>query len=90
MWLWLRILVKGNMSVNNTAASDAVANNTNKKVIFKSCAPFTRCISKIDNNQVDSGKDIDIVMPMYNLIDIAIAIPKYLEAFGNIVKINLL
>ena len=69
MWLWLRILVKGNMSVNNTAASDAVANNTNKKVIFKSCAPFTRCISKIDNNQVDSGKDIDIVMPMYNLIE---------------------
>ena len=57
------------MSVNNTAASDAVANNTNKKVIFKSCAPFTRCISKIDNNQVDSGKDIDIVMPMYNLIE---------------------
>ena len=69
MWLWLRILVKGNMSVNNTAASDAVENNTNKKVIFKSCAPFTHCISKIDNNQVDSGKDIDIVMPMYNLIE---------------------
>ena len=57
------------MSVNNNAASDADANNTNKKVIFKSCAPFTRCISKIDNNQVDNGKDIDIVMPMYNLIE---------------------
>ena len=37
------ILVKGNIRVNNTAASDD-ANNTNKKVIFKNCAPFTNTI----------------------------------------------
>ena len=35
------LLVKGNISVNNTAAAGADANNTNKKVIFKNCAPFT-------------------------------------------------
>ena len=63
------ILVKGNISVNNTAAADADANNTNKKVIFKNCAPFTDCISKINNAQVDNAKDIDIVMLMYNLIE---------------------
>ena len=63
------ILVKGNISVNNTAASGADANNTNKKVIFKNCAPFTDCITKRNNTQVDIAKDIDIVMPMYNLID---------------------
>ena len=63
------ILVKGNISVNNTAAAGAAANNTNKKVIFKNCAPFTDCISKINNTQVDNAKDIDIVMPMYNLIE---------------------
>ena len=40
------ILVKGNITVNNTAADSAAANNTNKKVIFKNCAPFTNCISK--------------------------------------------
>ena len=34
------ILVKGNITVNNTAAAGADANNTNKKVIFKNCAPF--------------------------------------------------
>ena len=34
------ILVKGNITVNNTAADGAVANNTNKKVIFKNCALF--------------------------------------------------
>ena len=63
------ILVKGNISVNNTAAAGADASNTNKKVIFKNCAPFTDCISKINNTQVDNAKDIDIVMPMYNLIE---------------------
>ena len=35
------ILVKGNITVNNTAADGAAANNINKKVIFKNCAPFT-------------------------------------------------
>ena len=63
------ILVKGNISVNNTAAAGAAANNTNKKVIFKNCAPFTNCISKINNTQIDNAEYIDIVMLMYNLID---------------------
>ena len=45
------ILVKGNISVNNTAGANADANNANKKAIFKNCAPFTNCISKINNAQ---------------------------------------
>ena len=56
------ILVKGNISVNNTAAGGAAANNTNKKVIFKNFAPFTNCISKINNAQIDNAEYIDIVM----------------------------
>ena len=40
-----------------------------KKVIFKNCAPFTDCISNTNNTQVDNAKDIDMVMPMYNLIE---------------------
>ena len=63
------ILVKGTITVNNTAAADAAVNNANKKVIFKNCAPFTNCISKINNTQIDNAKDIDIVMPMCNLIE---------------------
>ena len=42
------ILVKGNITVNNTAAASAATNNANKKVIFEICAPFTNCISKIN------------------------------------------
>ena len=63
------ILVKQNITVNNTAADGAAANNVNKKVIFKNCASFTNCISKINNTDIDNAKYIDIVMPMYNLIE---------------------
>ena len=61
--------VKETITVNNTAAADTDANNTNKKVIFRNCAPFTICISEINNTQVDNAEDIDAVMPMYNVIE---------------------
>ena len=63
------ILVKGTISVNNTAAAGAAVNDNDKKVIFKNCPPFTNCISEINNTQIDNAKDIDIIMPMYNLIE---------------------
>ena len=63
------IPVKGNITVNNTAADGAHANYDNKKVIFKNCAPFTYCISKKNNTDIDNSKYIDIVMPMYDLIE---------------------
>ena len=63
------ILVKENITVNNTAAADVDTNNANKKVIFKNCAPFTNSISKVYNTQIDNAEYIDIVMPMYNLIE---------------------
>ena len=36
---------------------------------FKNCPPVTNCISEINNTEVGNAKDIDIVMPMYNLIE---------------------
>ena len=80
------ILVKGNITVNNTTADGAAANNTGKKVIFKNCAPFTSCISKINNIQIDDAEYIDIVMPMYNSIEYSDNYSKNLETYGNIVK----
>ena len=77
------ILVKGNITVNNTAADGAAANNTNKKVIFKNCAPFTNCISKINNTQIDNAEYIDIVMPMYNLIEFS---DNYSKTSGSLWK----
>ena len=63
------ILVKGNITVNNTAAADANANKINKKALLKNCAPFTNCINKINNTQIDNAEYIDIIMPMRNLIE---------------------
>ena len=37
--------------------------------MFKNCALFTNCISEINNTQGDNAEDIDIVMPMYNLVE---------------------
>ena len=41
----------------------------NKEVIFKNFAPFTDCISEINNTQVDNAENLNIVMPMHNLIE---------------------
>ena len=40
-----------------------------KGVIFKNCAPITKCISRIYGTDIDNSLDIDIVMPMYNLTE---------------------
>ena len=77
----MHILVKGNIAVNNTAADGAAVNNTNKKVIFKNCAPFTSCISKINNTQIDNAEYIDIVMPIYNLIEYS---DNYSKTYGSL------
>ena len=49
--------------------TDAAPNNANEKGIFENCAPFTSCISRINNKQMDDAHDIDVVMPKYNLIE---------------------
>ena len=83
-------IVKGNITVNNTAADGVDANNTNKKVIFKNCTPFTSCISKVNNTQIDNAEYIDIAMQMYNLIEYSDIIQKHLEIYCNIVEIYLM
>ena len=45
----------------------AVRNN--KQALFKNSAPFTDCVTKINNTQVDNSIDLDVVMAMYNVIE---------------------
>ena len=45
-----------------------LADGGNEGVIFKNCAPLTKCIRRI-NADIDNFQDIDIVMPMYDLIE---------------------
>ena len=58
------IVVKGNITVSNP-------NNVkrNKAVAFKNNAPFINFISKVNGIKSDNAKDLDVVMPMYNLLE---------------------
>ena len=71
------IVVKGRISVRGT--NDA--NKRNKKLTFKNNAPFRSCISKINNTFIDNAEDLDIVMPMYNLLEYS---DKYSRTSGSL------
>ena len=60
------MLVSGTTTV---AALAAGGGKNNIQVVFKNCAPFTNCISDIHNTQIDNAKDIDVLIPMHNLIE---------------------
>ena len=65
------ILVKGTITITSVGDNDAVKrlNERNKGVIFKNCAPITKCIIRINNIEIDNAQVIDIVVPIYNLIE---------------------
>ena len=77
------ILVKGTITITGAGADAAArqADERDKGVAFKNCAPFTNCISEINNTQVDNAKDIYIVMPMYNLIEYS---DNYVKTTGSL------
>ena len=60
------ILVTGNITATGGGANDRVA--------FKNCAPFTKCITHVNDEHVDNADNLDIIMPMNNLIETAIII----------------
>ena len=66
------ILVKGDITVLTAPATE---------VGFKDCAPFTKCITKIDETTTDHAEDLDLVMPMYNLIEYS---SNYSETTGSL------
>ena len=70
------IVVKGNITVTNPD-NDAY----DKKLAFKNNAPFTSCISKINNILIDNAEDLDVVIPMYNLIEYS---KNYRKTTGNL------
>ena len=59
------IVVKGEI----TFAGTDINHQINKEVAFKNDAPFRLSISKINNAFIDNSEDLDIVMPMYNLLE---------------------
>ena len=65
------ILVKGTITITGAGNDDAAKRlyERNEGVIFKKCASFTKCISRINNTDIDRAQDIDVAMSMYNLTE---------------------
>ena len=59
------IVAKERISVTGTNN----ANRRNEKLTFRDNAPFKSCILKINNTFIDSAEDLDVVRPMYNLLE---------------------
>ena len=59
-------LCEWNYTVVELAAGEG---NNNIQVVFINCTSFTNCTSATNNAQIDDAKDIDVVIPMYNLIE---------------------
>ena len=59
MWL-LRCLQFSNITVRATPAT---------QVALINCAPFTKCVTKIDETTIDDAESLDLVMPKYNIIE---------------------
>ena len=51
-----------------------------QQVSFENCATFTKCICKIDGTTIDDAEDLDLVMPVYNLIEYS---SNYTETTGS-------
>ena len=86
------IHVKGTITITGERDNDTTKRlaERNKGVIFKNCAPFTKCISWENNTDIDTSQDIDIVMLIYNLLNIVIIIQKHLEVYGSITRMILM
>ena len=72
------ISVSGTITVAEITAG---GENNDIKVVFKNCAPFIDCISEINKTQVDNPKDINAVMPIYNLVEYS---DNYSETSGSL------
>ena len=77
------IVVKGIITV--TEPDNA---KRNKEVAFKNNAPVINCISKINDVKIDNAKDLDVVMPMYNLLEYSKSYKKQQVVSGIITEMN--
>ena len=59
------IVVKGDITLEDNNDT----NKHNKNLAFENNAPFINCISKINGVQIDKAEDLDVVIPMYNLLE---------------------
>ena len=62
-------LVNGTITVTVAAGANNIRDKRNRKLILKNNAPFVSCINRINGELIEDADDLDIVMPMYNLLE---------------------
>ena len=71
------------VKVNITLKGDNNASKRNKNLAFKNNVLFINCISKINGVKIDNAEDLDVVMPMYNLLEYSKNYKKTTESLWN-------
>ena len=83
------ILIKGTITVNGVAnGEENEIIRRNRKIILKNNAPFVSCITRINNEFIEDADDLDMVMPMYNLLEYSKSYKKAIGPYTIIMKMN--
>ena len=59
----------------------AVGGDENTPIAFKNCAPFTRCVTHINDEHVETAENLNLIMFMYNLLEYS---DNYADSSGNL------
>ena len=63
------ILVNGIITITAAAGANNIGDKKNRKLILKKNAPFVSCITRINGELIEDADDLDVVIPMYNLLE---------------------
>ena len=75
------IFVNGTITVTDNAGANNIRDKRNRKLILKNNALFVSCITKINDELIEDANDLDIVMPMYNLLEYS---KNYRKTIGSV------
>ena len=74
------IVLKGIITVSAREGTNETRDKKNRPLAFKNNAPFISCISKINGTLIENAEDLDIVVPIYNLLGDS---KNYSKTFGS-------
>ena len=75
------ILVNGIITVTTNAGANNIKDKKNRKLLLKNNARFVSCITRINGDLIEDADDLDIVIPMYNLLEYS---KNYRKAIGSL------
>ena len=77
------ILVNGTITVTANAGANNIRDKRNRKLIIRNNAPFVSCITKINGELIEDADDLDVVLPMYNLLEYSKNYRKTIGSLNN-------